>query len=497
MQILLPLAGPSQFFKPEDYPFPKPLIEVGGELMIARVVENLRKISADQRFLFVVLKNDVVRFSLDSTLKIVAGDCTVVPLARETRGALCSVLMAIDQIDEDQPLIICNGDQVIDADISAIVDSFLAKQADAGVITFQTAHPRWSYVRVDSANCVLEAAEKRVISRNGIAGFYFFKRAGLFIDAAMRCITSESNVDGNYFISPALNELVLDGRRVLAHMLPEQTYHSFYSPAKIQEFEETRLIQSMGRDFGTRDVDSVRVVIPAAGEGSRFRNAGFSVPKPFIDVLGRPMIEYVLDNVTPRRATRHLLLRKEHMESAPDTIKRLTAREGKVHPVDALTEGTACTLLLARSEFDDDKPLLVANSDQIVDFSVDDFVDDCLARNLDGSILVFRDPARDPKWSFARVNATGMVAEVVEKRPISDLATVGIYFFRRGADFVKAAIDMIARNDRVNNEFYTCPVYNYMIARGQRIGIFEVPQTAMHGLGTPEDLATFLAQRRN
>jgi dTDP-glucose pyrophosphorylase len=113
-------------------------------------------------------------------------------------------------------------------------------------------------------------------------------------------------------------------------------------------------------------------------------------------------------------------------------------------------------------------------------------------RGLDGSILVFRDLDRDPKWSFARVGANGHVLEVAEKKPISDLATVGIYLFTRGKDFVASAIDMIAQNERINNEFYTCPVYNYMIASGAKIGVYEVTVDAMHGLGTPEDLTEYL-----
>jgi dTDP-glucose pyrophosphorylase len=139
--------------------------------------------------------------------------------------------------------------------------------------------------------------------------------------------------------------------------------------------------------------------------------------------------------------------------------------------------------------------VLVANSDQYVDFSVDAFVRDCLDRSLDGSILVFKDTKRDPKWSFARLDGAGLVVEVAEKKAISDLATVGIYLFRRGSDFVRAAVDMIARNDRVQNEFYTCPVYNYMLAQGAKIGTYEVPASAMHGLGTPEDLDAYLTKR--
>ncbi|MNE15375.1 hypothetical protein D3C80_1082820 [compost metagenome] len=163
--------------------------------------------------------------------------------------------------------------------------------------------------------------------------------------------------------------------------------------------------------------------------------------------------------------------------------------------MDRLTEGTACTILLARQAFDAPAPLLVANSDQYVEFDVDAFVKDCHDRGLDGSILVFRDPHKDPKWSFARIGSDNLVLEVAEKKPISDLATVGVYLFARGDEFVSAAIDMIANNDRVNGEFYTCPVYNYMIRNGARIGVYEVPASAMHGLGTPADLATYLKRQ--
>jgi dTDP-glucose pyrophosphorylase len=278
------------------------------------------------------------------------------------------------------------------------------------------------------------------------------------------------------------------------YRIPVDAYHSFYSPEKISQYEDTALRRSLaGR---TADpMSEVRVVIPAAGEGTRFRKAGYARPKPFIDVLGRPMIEHVIQNVAPRHAQVHVLLRKDHIASELAAVTSMKTRGHVVHEVDRLTEGTACTLLLARAAFDDDKPVLVANSDQYVDFSVDAFVRDCLDRNLDGSILVFNDVKRDPKWSFARLDGAGLVVEVAEKKPISDLATVGIYLFRRGSDFVRGAVDMIARNDRVNNEYYTCPVYNYMLAQGAKIGAYEVPASSMHGLGTPEDLDAYLARR--
>ncbi len=175
-------------------------------------------------------------------------------------------------------------------------------------------------------------------------------------------------------------------------------------------------------------------------------------------------------------------------------VEKLLSRGVEIVPVEALTEGTACTVLLAREHFDSDQPLLIANSDQLVDVDLNLFVADCLKRGLDGSILVFRDETRNPKWSFAQTDTIGRVVRVAEKVPISDLATVGIYLFRRGRDFVSAAADMIANNDRVNGEFYTCPVYNYMIRSGFNVGVYEIPQSAMHGIGTPQDLGAYLDQ---
>ena len=236
----------------------------------------------------------------------------------------------------------------------------------------------------------------------------------------------------------------------------------------------------------------INVVIPAAGKGSRFASAGWKKPKPFIDVNNKSMLERVIGNISPTQSNIHLLLNKDHIQKNSVTVSALRQFSDTLIEVTELTEGTACTVLLAKEHFDNLSPMMVANSDQLVDFDVDKYVDDCFDRNLDGSILVFRNPERNPKWSFARLDSEGLVVEVAEKKPISDLATVGIYLFSKGCEFATAARDMIDKNDRVNNEFYTCPVYNYMIKKGARIGVYEVLAESMHGIGTPEDLSVYL-----
>ncbi|MET0746741.1 MAG: glycosyltransferase family 2 protein [Rhizobium sp.] len=492
MQILMPIASRSQFFPEQEYFFPKPLIEIAGKPMIDCVVSALRSTIRDARFCFIISADDARRFSLDETLQIVGGPGTkVIQRVGETNGGLCSALLAGDEIDLDQPLVICNSDQIIDAPLTEILETFRKDDVASGVVTFRSVHPRWCYIVPEGEGRVAQAAEKRVASDIAVAGFYYFRRAGDFFAAARRAILSGDDVEGQYYFSAALNQIILRDETVAYAKIEASKYYSFYSPEKIAEFAATELAAGLRDQTG--DGRLINVLIPAAGEGSRFARQGWRKPKPFIDVDGKMMLEHVLGNVCPPNASPTVLLRADHMKACDQDVRRLMELGTTIRPVDRLTEGTACTVLLARSSFDNDRPLLIANSDQWVDFDCKAFVDDCLERKLDGSILVFRDAEMDPKWSFARTDERGLVTEVAEKKPISDLATVGIYLFRRGSDFVRAAVDMIACNDRVNNEFYTCPVYNYMIRNGARIGVYEVGSDAMKGLGTPEDLTAFLS----
>ncbi|OEW13873.1 lipopolysaccharide biosynthesis protein [Campylobacter sp. BCW_6876] len=237
----------------------------------------------------------------------------------------------------------------------------------------------------------------------------------------------------------------------------------------------------------------MNIVIPMAGLGSRFVKAGFDKPKPFIDVLDKPMIARVLENLKYKGARYILIARKEHLTKEKKLVDEIKNNFNvEFIAIDKLTEGTACTVLYARKYINNDTPLMIANSDQIVDIDIADFINDNFKRGLDGSILTFIDKEKNPKWSFAKLN-NDLVVEVKEKEAISEFATVGIYFFNKGKIFVESAIDMIIENDRVNNEFYTCPVYNYAIKNGAKIGMYNIDFSKMHGIGTPEDLEIFKA----
>jgi len=235
----------------------------------------------------------------------------------------------------------------------------------------------------------------------------------------------------------------------------------------------------------------INIVIPMAGAGSRFVKAGFKRPKPFIDVYGKTMIERVLDNLKMENSRFILVVRAEHLVSQAELIESIKRRYGcEIVTADKLTEGAACTILLCCRLINNEKPLLLANSDQIVEMNVRDFVNDSDRRKLDGSILTFY--SDHPKWSYAKVDGSGLLVELKEKQVVSEHATVGLYYYRRGRDFVNSAVAMIADNDRVNNEFYTAPAYNYAVGAGLKIGIYGIEQSQMFGLGTPEDLRLYI-----
>lgn len=235
----------------------------------------------------------------------------------------------------------------------------------------------------------------------------------------------------------------------------------------------------------------MNIVIPMAGLGSRFSKAGYTLPKPFIDVGGKPMIERVLDNLEYPGARFILIVREEHVREHGSFIEQLRRNYNcEVLTVNQVTEGAACTILLSTWLINNDTPLLLANSDQIVDIKMADYIQDSDKRKMDGSILTFF--AEDTKWSYVKINEKGLMTNLREKEVISKYATVGIYYFRRGHDFVNSAVEMIANNDRVKNEFYTAPVYNYSVKHGLKIGIYNIEPFQMHGLGTPEDLTNYL-----
>lgn len=234
--------------------------------------------------------------------------------------------------------------------------------------------------------------------------------------------------------------------------------------------------------------NKMNVLIPMAGAGSRFAQAGYTFPKPLIEVNGKPMIQVVVENLNVD-AHFIFLVQKDHYEKYNlKQLLNLIAPGCDIVQVDGITEGAACTTLLAKEFIDNDQPLLMANSDQYAEWNSNECLYAFTADTVDGGIVTFE--ATHPKWSFAKLGDDGFVSEVAEKKPISNIATVGIYYWKKGSDYIKYAEQMIEKNVRTNNEFYVCPVFNEAIGDNKKIRVKNIDK--MWGLGTPEDLNYFL-----
>jgi len=232
----------------------------------------------------------------------------------------------------------------------------------------------------------------------------------------------------------------------------------------------------------------MNIVIPMAGAGSRFESAGYTFPKPLIDVEGQPMIHKVVNNLNIQGRYIFLVQKAHYEKYSLDTLLNLIAPGCEIIQLEGLTEGAACTVLTARDLIDSDEPLVIANADQYIEWNAFETISEFSNDGIDGGILTFN--SVHPKHSFAKTDGQGFVTEVAEKKPISTNATVGIYFWKQGADFVKYADQMIEKNIRTNNEFYVCPVYNEAIGDGKKIITSMVDK--MWGMGTPEELENFL-----
>jgi NDP-sugar pyrophosphorylase family protein len=237
----------------------------------------------------------------------------------------------------------------------------------------------------------------------------------------------------------------------------------------------------------------IQIVVPMGGEGRQFAERGYTFPKPLVEIAGQPLIEIVVKNLTPSCPHQFVFVcRQEHVQKfALGDVLQLVAPGCRIVTMAKPTAGALCSVLLAMEYLQHDRELLVANADQWIDVSIDAFLATARASRWDGAMVTF--PNTHPRWSYARTE-NGLVVAVAEKQPISRHATAGVYYFRRGVDFVRGAERMILKNASFSGEFYVAPVYNELVLAGSRIGIFPLETSQMHGLGTPEEVERFQAR---
>ena len=236
MNLLVPMAGADGAFARRGHSHGKALAEIGGKALIEHVWDYLKAIRISS-VSFVIRRRDSDQHRLGHVLKLMVPDSSIILAEGETAGAACTALLAIEKIDNNDELVIANGDQVILRDLNGVIDGFRDRGLDAGVVVFDDIHPRWSFVRLDGDQMVIEAAEKKPISRMATAGFYSFRRGCDFVDGARRMILKDSHVDGRFFVCPVLNELVLRHMAIGIHQIPREQYWSLATPRNIEQFD--------------------------------------------------------------------------------------------------------------------------------------------------------------------------------------------------------------------------------------------------------------------
>jgi CTP:molybdopterin cytidylyltransferase MocA len=239
MRLIVLMAGDSAMFEVAGVKYPKNLVEIDGEPLVQRVIEGLGPtLEFVSRAIFLIREEEQRRHHTGDVIRLLVDDAQVIGVPNIDSGAACTALHAIGQVEREEPLLIFNGDQVVEAALPEIVTGFEEAGLDAGVITFDAVHPRWSYVRAGADGLVVEAAEKRPISRLATAGVYWFRRGGDFVDGVMAMIRKDASVDGAFYVCPVFNELVLSGRRIGTHHIERERYFSLTSMHGVDVYEQ-------------------------------------------------------------------------------------------------------------------------------------------------------------------------------------------------------------------------------------------------------------------
>jgi dTDP-glucose pyrophosphorylase len=239
INVLILMSGSSAAFKDAGYAYPKNLTEVGGVPLVQRVLDHLRPLQGlGARFICVLRHDENRQHHTGAVISLVEPAAVLVELHGDTSGAACSALLAVEHINNDQPLVIVNGDQLLpDTDLPAVVRDFQSRGLDGGLVVFEDIHPRWSFVKCDDQGRVIETAEKRPISKLATAGFYWFAKGSDFVLAATEMIKKDAQVNGLFYICPAYNELILRQRKLGVHLIPRRAYRSLATPTDVHAYE--------------------------------------------------------------------------------------------------------------------------------------------------------------------------------------------------------------------------------------------------------------------
>ena len=233
MKIIVPMGGDNESITTQ---YMRSLYEIEKKTVLQHVYEHLSVID-NAEFIFIVKREDVSKYHVDDMIKLLVPNVKVIIAEGETKGSVCTCLLAIDGINDEEPLIIVGVDQVLNINLNEVVNNFIKNDYDAGTIIFEDIHPKWSYVKLDENGFVIQAAEKRPISKNATTGFYYYKKAKDFFDSATTKIKKGASVNGIYYVAPSLNEMVLKQKKIGAYRVDKSNYFNLKKQSGREEYE--------------------------------------------------------------------------------------------------------------------------------------------------------------------------------------------------------------------------------------------------------------------
>ncbi len=501
MKILIPMAGRGQRFLDAGYDTPKPLIVVDGKTIIEHIIS---KFSKEDGFVFGCNEDHLKTTDMENVLRENAPKSKIISMPYKKEGPIYGLRKMIHEINDEEKTIVNYCDFSWLWDYEDFKSKIIKTDCDGAVICYKGFHPHLlgegNYATLDSDGLWMkEIKEKHSWHKTKFedwssSGTYYFKK-GSYLKKYLSEIEKrpEWKINGEFYVSQLFQLMKEDGLNVYIYEIPFML--QWGTPQDLEEynywseyFRNPRLKNDIQRDMN--------VVIPMAGAGSRFSKEGYSVPKPLIKVDDEHMVIRAVEDL-PKGDKYSFILKKEHAEKT-NLISTLETRFNNTNiiSIDYLTEGQACTVLLAKDSINNSSPLLVGACDNGMTFDINKFNEK--TSYADALIFTFRkNPTvkRNPKmYGWVQVDKDGKAKKVsvkvpISDNPINDHAVVGSFWFKKGADFVSCSEEMIKFNDRINNEFYIDNCMNYLIKRGLGVYIFEIDKYICWG--TPNDLKVY------
>ena len=509
MKIVIPMSGLGSRFIKAGYKDPKPLLVVDGKTIIEYVVD-LFPGERDENFIFICRNEHLDNTNMREVLKSLKPNSQIVSIQGHKLGPVYAVTQAFDYIDNNEQVIVNYCDFFQNWNYSDFKNVVNTNKCDGNIISYKGFHPHllpannfYASTKVDENNYMLEIREKFSFTKDKTkspqsGGTYYFKKGEYVKKYFKELIDKDINLNSEYYVSLIYNLMHKDGLKI--HVYDKvKHFCQWGTPQDLEEYKYwSNIFKQLTNTAKVVDRNNNLInLIPMAGEGSRFKSEGYSIPKPLIDVSNKHMI-FQASDFLPKPTSWIYVCRDEHIKDF-NIDEKLKKYDDDVTciSVDKLTEGQASTCLLAKEKINNNKELMIAASDNGMLWDRKKYSElkescDCLVWTFRNNQTVMEKPegygwviTENDQLTVKRVS----VKKPISENPLNDHAVVGAFWFKKGSIFVDASEGMISKNIRINNEFYVDEAINQVIELGYTVKVMEVDSYICWG--TPNDLKTF------